>query len=451
MKFAAILLVATLIALGGCSANRNSIYRHAAIVGDDAAITVVDAKQRLIVSNVAQAGGVRRFCSEPSPDVFSVVAQALSAGGTLGKGADPSAVQAALSAAFSSSEQGTSIARTQTINMLKEVMFRTCERFLNGGIGANELPIQAVRDQRLMVSILAIEQLTGSVGLKPVVVGATASGTAGGSSSDAVVRLDDANKALQSKLAAQQTRQAAMTELNKEPAKDCDVISAAVKSGTEASLSAALKDKKPKCEEAALALSKAKSDATEAQAHYTRLAEVAAAGGFPAQSGANVGVPVAVGGIDTSRISDMATVSGTVERIVQMNFDQDELMLLCLKPSSAVATPATGSVDPYGIGQTCQRYLESKIELETQRNKALLLEFQQAMAAMTSAKERLFAVFWNNISTDGSTADPQRLVDLEQRVRQLPSCMRTSKVRSEFKACFDRQISGVQRELGEAP
>jgi hypothetical protein len=63
--------------------------------------------------------------------------------------------------------------------MLKEMMYRTCERYLNGQISELEYPIIAARDQRIMTSILAIEQLTGGVFQKPVVIGGGGNASAG--------------------------------------------------------------------------------------------------------------------------------------------------------------------------------------------------------------------------------------------------------------------------------
>ena len=50
--------------------------------------------------------------------------------------------------------------RTQTINLLRESMFRTCERYMNGAIDRTSFVVQAGRDWRAMIAILAIEQLT---------------------------------------------------------------------------------------------------------------------------------------------------------------------------------------------------------------------------------------------------------------------------------------------------
>jgi len=127
--------------LSACS---GSIYRQRTIAGTSPTAITVDARQRLVVSQASPVKtddpAYRQFCAEPSPDVFTVMAASGSGGGSLGLGPNKS-VNAALQAAFSSSETGATIARTQTLNMLREMMFRTCERYLSGAVSAAEMPI----------------------------------------------------------------------------------------------------------------------------------------------------------------------------------------------------------------------------------------------------------------------------------------------------------------------
>lgn len=147
--------------LSGC-AEINSIYRARPIKPDSLAhVVTVDAKQRHLLLNpevtapVAGDGGVRwRMCAEAAPDVFSAYATSASAKGGV-KDRDVSA-----ELGISSAETAATIERTQTINMLRESMYRTCERYLSGAIGRTTFITQAARDQRSMIAFLAIEQLT---------------------------------------------------------------------------------------------------------------------------------------------------------------------------------------------------------------------------------------------------------------------------------------------------
>lgn len=451
----AVAVAAILASLSACSANRNAIFRHQPIAGDPAAVTVIDAKQRVILSakktiSVANSSTThgRQFCTEPSPDVFAVLAQALSAGGSFGKSVDPKAIEVALTGAFSSSEQGSTIPRTQTINMLRELMFRTCERYLNGGIGEFELPLQAIRDQRLMVSILAIEQLTGAVTPKPIVIGASGEAAAGASSAEAAVRLDDAYKDLQAKTTAQQKRQNEFNEISTE-SKDCDQIAEAVANGNEDKLSDAHKAKRAQCESAASALAKAKTERADAAAHYAMLNDVASSGGIPVSTGTTLMQPTADGGIDQARSEAISDVADTVLEIVELNFKQDEFGFLCLK----VLSPGMDLTKLQPIAQACMDYLTSGLELEKQRNlksaEELAAEMAVARLHQGQVVETLFDSFWKNVSSDGIRADANKIAQLKSRFASWPECFAENGTKIAYHTCFGGLTAQEQRNLAQ--
>jgi hypothetical protein len=176
------LLAATL--LQGC-ASLNSIYRTTSIKRTtdaqtpntgrnqsgatggkqklEAKVVTVDAKQRHLLINPERDINSPvgwRMCSEAAPDVFSVFA----ASGALEGNKDGG------KAGFAGSETGATIERTQTINLLRESMYRTCERYLSGAIDKRTFIVQAARDQRSMVAVLAVEQLTGAIRAKPTII-----------------------------------------------------------------------------------------------------------------------------------------------------------------------------------------------------------------------------------------------------------------------------------------
>lgn len=445
-----IAVVAVIFMLVGCSANRSSVFRHKNIT-DGAAITVIDAKQRVILSatKTVSVGDTkttydRQFCTEPSPDVFSVVAQALSAGGTFGRSVDPKAIEAALTAAFSSSEQGSTIPRTQTINMLRELMFRTCERYINGGIGELELPLQAIRDQRLMVSILAIEQLTGMISPPPVIIGATADATAGASGAEAAVRIDDAFKDLQAKTASLQKRQNEFNEMNTE-SKDCDQISQAVQKKEEDKLSDALKAKRAKCESAASALAKAAEDRGQSAGHYAKLTDTASGGSIPVSAKADVMKATDQAAKDQANSEAIAGVAKSVYDIVNLNFEQDEFRLLCLKLVGPGG--AKGNDELSSIIKSCADYLVSNIKLESQQKLAAADEIEKARMWTSGETSKLFEAVWKRASVDGKKADPSRVKALKQAEANWPTCFTDSGTKGEYFACFIELTSEPQREL----
>ncbi len=186
--------------LVGC-ANFNSIHRLNTL-RPNGQTELVDAKQRAIfaVKNTIpsfkdlteeqtasliaefETHPVYRVCAEPAPDVFSIYALAATAEGNVASNpgaasGTPGQTNASGSFTLGVSENGSTIERTQTINLIRESMYRTCERYLSGAITSDTLQIQAARDQRAMVAILAIEQLTGVVKRKPTILTTQAQAT----------------------------------------------------------------------------------------------------------------------------------------------------------------------------------------------------------------------------------------------------------------------------------
>jgi hypothetical protein len=452
-------LTAATLLLAACGANHHSIFRYQKIDPTQSGIITVDAKQRAILvggkeikptkDGTNATEHIRQFCSEPSPDVFTVIAQAMSAGGTFGKSADPKSVELALNAAFSSAEQGSTIPRTQTVNMLRELMFRTCERYLNGGIGDLELPIQAARDQRLMVSILAIESLTGAVTPKPVVIGANANASGGASGAEAAVRLDDAYKALQAKTAAQQSRQNEYNDTTTDK-KHCEQIAEAVAKKEEDTLPKELKDKRAKCETATSALAAAKTDTANSATHYATLKDTAASGGIPVATTTALMVPKADGGIDRAHGDAVSDVAKSVENIVMANMNQDEFAFLCMKvldPNSSKTVDATLIAAGSGIKETCTEYINSQIEKSIAINSMIAMNIDSGVSTREDIENAMFEKFWSQISTNGKTADPAQVSAMKNKFSWWPACFSPSGKKVDYLACFSSATGPEQRRL----
>ena len=263
----------------------------------------------------------RRFCTEPSPDVFTVLSQALSASGTGTRTAE--ALEVALKFAYSSSEAGSTIARTQTINMLREMMYRTCERYLSGAIGPTEFTIQAIRDQRTMVSILAIEQLTGTVFPRSVALQGDAGAASGSASSEALVRLDEAYKALTTANTTVEKAQAVLSELDKTGTKCAELTKEDAKPAD------ADKDKQAKCVKAQADVNAATAAQKAAKAHYEELSKLA--GQIDNQPSAKASTSAAFQSEGEHHAAIVKEVAQAVQTIVLSTFDQDEFLLFCIR------------------------------------------------------------------------------------------------------------------------
>ena len=193
-------MVATLslsLALFGC-AELNSIHRTSSIPRDgQGSVITVDAKQRhtLIMPEVDsnRAGTKWRVCAEAAPDVFSALASSFAAQGNKSGG----------QLSIANSETASTIERTQTINLLRESFYRTCERYASGAITRAQFVIQAARDQRSMVAVLAIEQLTGALRPSSTIISGPGTSASVLSSAEATRLVRDLE---QNKVAAQKKR-----------------------------------------------------------------------------------------------------------------------------------------------------------------------------------------------------------------------------------------------------
>lgn len=180
----------------------------------------LDVKQRVVFSQTRDALNIKGdaikkhvICAEPSPDALTVIsasagvsaANAISAGATRSTGrGDESANSEAgqnvnVSAALA--EQGAFVGlRTQSIQLLRDTMYRLCEGYAAGAISDDEFTAMQRRYQSTMMGLLAIEQLTRPVVAAQVVLASTANAQAGASSGDSAV--DKAQTRVDEKTAA---------------------------------------------------------------------------------------------------------------------------------------------------------------------------------------------------------------------------------------------------------
>ncbi len=238
-----------LLLFGGC-AELNSIYRSQALPKQEPHVVSIDAKQRVLLTNPVKTPKISktekgtstlrnnndgqqqqssfetktetaettitRFCAEPPPDVFTALASSLGAEASLSRSATP---EIAAKLAVTMSENAATIERTQTVNILREAMYRNCERYLSGAITEEEFIVQAARDQQLIVQVLAIEQITGVARAQSSALTTIAKAAAGGTSDISLQALSDAKKDVDAKRAANAK---AMVEANDQlPAGTC--------------------------------------------------------------------------------------------------------------------------------------------------------------------------------------------------------------------------------------
>lgn len=166
------LLIVSIVLLAGC-ANLQTIDRTTSFSsstekkGTLRAIHL-DAQQRLILTNQ-----INRICAEPSPDALAAYASSLGFGLSA-----PTQGSASLAQSLQNSSGSIGL-RTQSITLMRDTLYRMCEAWMNEAIGPVQVATFLGRSLDLTAVILAVEQLTGAVAAKQIVL--TGASGAGGS------------------------------------------------------------------------------------------------------------------------------------------------------------------------------------------------------------------------------------------------------------------------------
>ncbi len=266
--------------------------------------------------------GQWRICAEAAPDVFS----ALSASASLS--ADVATKSGRAAAAIA--ESAGTIERTQTVNLLRESLYHTCLRYLNGSIGRAQLVVQAARDQRAMVKVLAIEQLTRTVRPPSTIIAAP-------STSSSIVD-GDAVAGLLTDLAKE--RAAAKTALD--GAKSTHATALAAGKCDKVTTAPADDSGDPKltdwttCNVAVATLSARQKDFDDASGRFDKALAASSQLGSQSTSSTGAGTINAGGGGAASSHAALSSVASAVTAIVNAP-DIDEPLMFCialLDPSS---------------------------------------------------------------------------------------------------------------------
>jgi hypothetical protein len=160
------------LSLGGCA---NYIFRSFDI--DSGESLSLDAKQRLVLATYkgGKSGNRKIVCAEPSPDAFSASSASAAAsaaftfptllpGGQTGTdGGQPKTTSGSGGIAAARGESAASIGmRTQTIQLLRDGLYRACEAYMNGAIDQHQYNIILLNIDKLMVTLLGIDAIGGT-------------------------------------------------------------------------------------------------------------------------------------------------------------------------------------------------------------------------------------------------------------------------------------------------
>lgn len=296
--------VAGVALLAGCAIKDDLYVRNKAEDGKHVSTKVYQLKADKRMAFVSSFGTV---CSEPSPDAISSFAS------TLGIDVkDSSGLAAALSG--SAAQAAASIGlRTQSIQTLRDAMFSVCSLYQGKALKGSDIAVLHSSFQDVMVSLVAIEQLTGATVAAQAAVNANSSANTSKGVSDLESLIEKAEATLED-LSKKKTEQEGAVNLAKAGLGDAESTLETVlenEESTEESMTNARETVATKKEEHLLAkeaLGKTEALTAQAEAHKKLLEEsnilvqtsstlANASGTFNGTGGAvgiSAGVPAAV-------------------------------------------------------------------------------------------------------------------------------------------------------------
>lgn len=171
---------------------------------------MTDIKQRAIISGRPSKDSYIVTCAEPSPDAMSSLSSSVSAAL---KAKPEQTLQFAQSLSESAAFTGM---RTQTIQLLRDGMYRLCEGYMAGAISQFQYQWMMRRYQKSMVAILAIESLTGTLQVQPVTLTGTSSSSVGRS----IQELEQQLSGVKTKLSTLQTEKDGLNEKDTDKKKE---------------------------------------------------------------------------------------------------------------------------------------------------------------------------------------------------------------------------------------
>ncbi len=437
--------MACTVLLTGCSANWNSIKHSFHPAGEKAESISIDAKQRVVISSLVEETEtekeadprqqtirdrrttkiVPRICAEPSPDALSALASSLGGQGELSS----EKVQAALKlqGAFAQSETAAYVGlRTQTIQLLRDGMYRLCEAYLSGALDQYSFNRLQRRYQNMTMGLLSIEQLTGAIVAPQVAV------IAGGSRAEAGARTDDLEKlagAYKNAVIQRSVADDVFRAAKREKEEADKALSDAEKTGSaNETLRTAAAEKRATYEKAQAEL--AKTMAVE-QAFEKQYRDGLRGGTATIVGGTVTPTPISapVGRGDFPALAE--TVVKIVEGVVRGSFAEDECYLV-VSESVRVVRDGVSKVNLLTQGMDVCRNTEipkamAKLEEERARLRASVEDISKQLIEQKRAASR-------EIEKLGTTlaAAARKSQDEEKRVRQL-----IEKKESELKQATD--------------
>jgi hypothetical protein len=375
-----------------------------------------------------------RFCAEPPPDVFTALASSLGAEATVSQS---TSTEVAAKLAATISENAATIERTQTVNILREAMYRNCERYLSGAISEDEFIVQASRDQQLIVQVLAVEQITGVAKSQSTALTTVAKSASAGVSDASLEVLADAKKDADEKRADRSKKADEAKALA--PSGPCSDTPLDESSPPISVTAEQAKAKNAKCAEVA----EAAKLANEAEEYYALVKETVAKQGSVSSETQG---KLATAALTASEAS--SEIARQVVEIVRQYQAFDEIGMSCV-----VRMRTTGDLPEFCKDLLQQMAKTRTAQLGIEEDRLNAVRVKSFLSEMNQTTKSEAEIVWEKI---GKEADPTRLNELFEKARiVLPDAHKkrleaAKKDFGEFLKAFEKLPIDKQKELAKA-
>lgn len=384
-------------ALGGC-AYLTTYTRNVDLAGSNS--VSMDVKQRVVFSQLRPGkeghDAAKVVCAEPSPDALTIL------GVSGGLDLSSASKQASIGATAALAESGAFVGlRTQSIQLLRDAMYRLCEGYASSAVEPNDFISMQRRYQSTMMGLIAIEQLT-----RPVVAGQVAMASRVVATAGPTALLDKAEARYDDKAAdLQKAEEAQIAAADKVKKAETDVAGkqAAAKAATDDAAKTSAAEELAK---ASQALDAAKQDEAAKDRALTvakkalRQAEQDLMAARTGASAAAAGEVVATRGSDAAAETAIKEVADSVEDVVQeINFSYAREACFSFweketKPAQAGGAPAAkslwresapaaqGGADGFTCDYLLRKYADryvAKAERKAKQADAKLLEAEASL------------------------------------------------------------------------
>jgi hypothetical protein len=183
--------VMTLVGVTACSPGPNYYSNEVDMAPPMAHMSDIKQRGVFVMNRHDEDGKITPvLCAEPSPDAMGAAAASIAAEASY-KGE----LNARAAASFSETVANVGV-RTQSIQLLRDGMYRICELYAAGALGKDDVSIMQRRYQANMIALLAVEQLTGTVRMPSVVLTGQSSASV---LNDIAKKIKERNEAVETK------------------------------------------------------------------------------------------------------------------------------------------------------------------------------------------------------------------------------------------------------------